>query len=117
MEPLRSRTVLHIVDGLRGVWHGGPAAFTPEFFWYPKFLQFGTDPVAIDRLLVDTIENKRRAMGAVSLYDRNPRSLGNTRADRKVLVRYREPGHVDFAAGLGLGIAERDKIQVRRLYV
>jgi uncharacterized protein (DUF362 family) len=117
VEPLRSRTVLHILDGLRGVWHGGPAAFTPAFFWYPKFLQFGTDPVAIDRLLVDTIENKRREMGAVSLYDRNPRSLGNTRADRNVLIRYREPGHVDFAAGLGLGVVEREKIQVRRLRV
>jgi uncharacterized protein (DUF362 family) len=117
VEPLRSRTVLHILDGLRGVWHGGPAAFTPEFFWYPKYLQFGTDPVATDRLLVDTVENKRRQMGAVSLYDRNPKSLGGTRADRKVLIRYREPGHVDYAAGLRLGIADREKIQLRRLRV
>ena len=26
IEPLRSRTVLQIMDGLRGVWHGGPFA-------------------------------------------------------------------------------------------
>ena len=24
VEPLRSRTVLQVMDGLRGVWHGGP---------------------------------------------------------------------------------------------
>ena len=28
VEPLRSRTVLQIMDGLRGVWHGGPFART-----------------------------------------------------------------------------------------
>jgi len=27
IEPLRSRTVLHIMDGIKGVWHGGP--FSP----------------------------------------------------------------------------------------
>jgi uncharacterized protein (DUF362 family) len=117
VEPLRSRTVLHIVDGLRGVWHGGPAAFTPEFFWYPKFLHFGTDPVAIDRLLVDTVEKKRREMGAVSLYNRDPQYLGGTRADRKIMLRYREPAHVDYAAGLGLGIADRERIRLRRVHV
>jgi uncharacterized protein (DUF362 family) len=117
VEPLRSRTVLHILDGLRGVWHGGPAAFTPEFFWYPKFLQFGTDPTAIDRLLVDTIEKKRQEMGAVSLYNRDPKYLGGTRADRKIMIRYREPSHVDYAASLGLGIADKERIRIRRVHV
>ena len=70
-----------------------------------------------DRLLVHTIEAKRRQMGAVPLYDRNAKSLGGTRADRNVLIRYREPGHVDYAAGLGLGVADRGKIQLRRLRV
>ena len=31
VEPLRSRTVLQIMDGLRGVWHGGPFARTDEY--------------------------------------------------------------------------------------
>ena len=29
VEPLRSRTVLQIMDGLRGVWHGGPFSTIP----------------------------------------------------------------------------------------
>jgi uncharacterized protein (DUF362 family) len=117
VEPLRSRSALHIMDGLRGVWHGGPSAFSPNFFWYPKFLQFGTDPAAIDRLLVDTVEKKRKEMGAVSLYNRDPQYLGGTRVDRNVMIRYREPAHVDYAASLGLGVARNDRIQLRRVHV
>lgn len=114
VEPLRSRTVLHVVDGLRGVWHGGPQAFTPRFLWYPKLLQFGTDPVAIDRVLLDIVDGKRKEMGAVSIFNRDPLYLGKTRANPRVLVRYREPEHVDYAASLGLGIADIAKIQYRK---
>src|SRR5262249_13868740 len=61
MEPLRSRTVLQIMDGLRGVWHGGPFARTTRYVFYPRQIMLGTDPVAIDRLLLDIIQNERRA--------------------------------------------------------
>ena len=70
IEPLRSRTVLQIMDGLRGVWHGGPFARTTRYVFYPKQILFGTDPVAIDRLLLDIIDNKRKAQGAISIWDR-----------------------------------------------
>ena len=46
IEPLRSRTVLQIMDGLRGVWHGGPFARTTRYVFYPRQIMFGTDPVA-----------------------------------------------------------------------
>src|SRR5947207_9053645 len=36
VEPLRSRTVLQIMDGLRGVWHGGPFARTTRYVFYPR---------------------------------------------------------------------------------
>ena len=61
VEPLRSRTVLQIMDGLRGVWHGGPFARTRKYVFYPKQILFGTDPVAIDRLLLDIIDDERKA--------------------------------------------------------
>lgn len=117
VEPLRSRTVLHIVDGLRGVWHGGPAAFTPKFLWYPKLLQFGTDPVALDRVLMDIVDGKRREQGAVSIFNRDPQYLGTTRADPRIMIRYREPEHVQYAASLGLGTADKTKIQYRKFDV
>jgi hypothetical protein len=118
IEPLRSRTVLQIMDGLRGVWHGGPFARTRRFLFYPKRIFFGTDPVAIDTLLLDIIDEKRKAEGAISIWDRSPASLkmDDSRArdaDPNVNIIIREPGHVEFASKLGLGVHDKAKIQVQ----
>jgi hypothetical protein len=122
IEPLRSRTVLQIMDGLRGVWHGGPFARTTKYVFYPKQIMFGTDPVAIDRLLLDIIDNERRARGAISIWDRSPASLkvddGAARdADPNVNIIIREPGHVEFASTLGLGVYDRARIKVEDIRV
>jgi hypothetical protein len=122
VEPLRSRTVLQIMDGLRGVWHGGPFARTRKYVFYPKQILFGTDPVAIDRLLLDIIDDERKRHGAISIYDRDPKSLriddGRARdADPNVNIIIREPGHVEFAASLGLGVADKAKIKVQDIVV
>jgi hypothetical protein len=122
VEPLRSRTVLQIMDGLRGVWHGGPFARTRKYVFYPKQILFGTDPVAIDRLLLDIIDDERKRHGAISIYDRSPQYLkvddGAARdADPNVNIIIREPGHVEFAASLGLGVADKAKIKVQDILV
>jgi hypothetical protein len=122
IEPLRSRTVLQIMDGLRGVWHGGPFARTRRYVFYPRQIMFGTDPVAIDRLLLDIIEKERRAHGAISIWDRSPSSLkiddGRARdADPNVNIIIREPGHVAYASTLGLGVYDRAKIALEEVRV
>ena len=122
IEPLRSRTVLQIMDGLRGVWHAGPFARTTRYVFYPREIMFGTDPVAIDRLLLDIIDNKRREQGAISIWDRSPSSLridnGRARdADPNVNIIIREPGHVEYAASLGLGVHDLTKIKVQDVAV
>jgi hypothetical protein len=122
MEPLRSRTVLQIMDGLRGVWHGGPFARTTRYVFYPRQIMFATDPVAVDRLLLDIIETERRAHGAISIWDRSPASLkiDNNRArdaDPNVNIIIREPGHVEYASSLGLGVYDLKKIKLNQLTV
>jgi len=122
IEPLRSRTVLQIMDGLRGVWHGGPFARTTRYVFYPRQIMFGTDPVAIDRLLLDIIENERRANGAISIWDRSRGSLkiNDTRArdeDPNVNIIIREPGHVEYASTLGLGVYDLARIKVENVTV
>ncbi len=122
VEPLRSRTVLQIMDGLRGVWHGGPFARTTRYVFYPRQIMFGTDPVAIDRLLLDIIDNKRKEQGAISIWDRSPSFLkiddGRARdADPNVNIIIREPGHVEYAASLGLGVHDLAKIKVQDVTV
>ncbi len=122
IEPLRSRTVLQIMDGLRGVWHGGPFARTTRYVFYPRRILFGTDPVAIDRLLLDIIEHKRTEQGAISIWDRSPSSLkiDDTRArdeDPNVNIIIREPGHIEYASSLKLGVYDRAQITVQDVAV
>jgi hypothetical protein len=118
VEPLRSRTVLQIMDGLRGVWHGGPFARTNKYVFYPKRILIGTDPVAIDRLMRDVVDQKRTEVGALSIWNRSPEHVRMDQATEQnqgpeVDIIFREPGHIEYAATLGLGIADRAKITVR----
>jgi uncharacterized protein (DUF362 family) len=113
VEPLRSKCVLNIMDGLRAVWHGGPFAEDKKYRFYPKQMMFGTDPVAIDRLLLDLIEEKRKAEGAPSLWDRSTDKI-----DRRAHLDFhkntfiREPGHIEYAAK-NCGLGEYDKTRIK----
>ena len=113
-SPLRSKAVLHIMDGVRAVYHGGPIVRNPEFVWEAKTLLVATDPVAMDRIELEIIEEKRRSVGAPSLWDRSPENLGSTeemqRDARKRRYVARGTGHVKTAAGLGLGRYELEQI-------
>ena len=117
VEPLRSRTVLQIMDGLRGVWHGGPFSEDPKFRFYPKTIVFGTDPVAIDRLLLDVIENKRKSEGALSIWDRSMSAIKPGVLDPHFGSFIREPGHIEYASKLGLGVYDLQKITVTNIEV
>jgi uncharacterized protein (DUF362 family) len=118
--PLRNKAVLHIMDGVRAVYHSGPFAWNPDFVWDAKTLLIGTDPVAMDRIELDIVEKKRAEVGVPSLWDRNPEFLG-TSADMQKTARknpfYRAPGHIKTAAGLGLGRWDLALIDHKRLQV
>lgn len=116
VEPLRSRMVLHVMDGLKGIWHGGPFERNSKFAFYPKQMMFGTDPVAIDRIMRDVVEARRKAEGAVSVFDRNPEITKNYRDQDPNKNRYvREPSHIEYAGALGLGVADIAKIKLEEI--
>lgn len=116
VEPVRSKTVLHIMDGLRGVWHAGPFSRDRRFRFYPKQMMFGTDPVAMDRLLIDVIDDKRKAEGAPSVWDRSEQRLRREGDPDPQFNRFiREPGHIEYAAGLGLGVYDIHEIDLRTI--
>jgi hypothetical protein len=122
VEPLRSKTVLQIMDGIRGVWHAGPFARTRRYVFYPKTIMFGTDPVAIDRLLLDIIDDERKSHNAISVWDRRMSTLQNMNERRRnedpnVNILIREPGHIAFAGKMGLGEADKAKIKVQEIVV
>jgi uncharacterized protein (DUF362 family) len=114
VEPLRSKCVLNIMDGIRGVWHGGPFSEDKRYRFYPKTMMFGTDPVAMDRLLLDVIEAKRKAEGAPSLWDRTAGLVQrDAHLDFHKNTFIREPGHIEYAArNFGLGEYDLKRIKV-----
>lgn len=117
VPPLPSRVVLHVMDALAGVWHAGPFSQNPRYRFYPKQIWCGTDPVAMDHKLIDLIEEKRKAEGAPSIFDRSPSQLTKMRTPPPPnLNRYiREPGHVEYAGGLGLGVFDSAKIKQQEI--
>jgi len=91
---LRDKVVLNIVDGLQACYDGGPGA-NPKFIYDSNVLLFGSDPVAVDAVAHDIIVKERMARG-VQQVDTAGRSA-----------------FLELAAGLGLGVAARDKIEIR----
>lgn len=117
VEPLRSKAVLHIMDGMRQVWHGGPLTQVQEFIDQPGILLAATDPVAMDTIELEAIEAKRQARGAPSLWQHDPNSITS---DNNVFFHnssknlfYRQPGHIAAAGKLGLGVADLKQIDHR----
>ncbi len=118
VEPLRSRTVLQVMDGLRGVWHGGPFSLNRKFRFFPKEMMFGTDPVALDRILIDIIDGKRKAEGAMSVWNRSMANVkpGRGYDDNPNIDRFiREPGHIEYSSRLGLGMYDIAKFKIRKI--
>jgi hypothetical protein len=79
-------------------------------------MMFGTDPVAMDRLLIDVIDGKRKAEGAPSVWDRSEQRLHKEGEPDPQFNRFiREPGHIEYAGGLGLGVYDIQQIDLRTI--
>jgi uncharacterized protein (DUF362 family) len=103
----REKVVLNIIDGIKGAYHGGPARRTAKYLWEHKTLYFGTDPVALDRIGWNVLDMKRGQMGMA------PIALAPDDQDSNFIRM--QPEHVELASMLGLGVAEEEKIDLRRI--
>ena len=119
VEPLRSKAVLHVMDGMRQVWHGGPLTQVQEYIDQTGILMVSTDPVAMDTVELQAIEKKRSDRGVPSLWDRNESSLT---PDSNVFFHdptknlfFRQPGHIAAAGKLGLGVSDLKQIDHRSI--
>jgi len=120
VEPLRSKAVLHIMDGMRQVWHGGPLTQVQDFIYQAGLLLVGTDPVAMDTIELQLIEKKRREQGAPSVWEHDPKSITpyghEFYHDATKNLFFRQPGHIAAAGKLGLGIADLKQIDHRQIH-
>ncbi len=105
---IRNKTVLHILDGVKGQYNGGPSGH-PEFVWEHHTLYFSTDPVAMDHIGWEVIDAKRESVGMKKLVEALP--------DKVSTFVHRQPEHVEIAGALGLGVWDRAKIDLRKVSV
>lgn len=108
---IRRKVVLHVIDGIKGVFQGGPFARNPEWVWERKSLFFGTDPVAMDHIGWEIVDEKRKALGLSPVAAVGKMGLD---ADREGFDM-RQPQHIALAGALGLGVFEKAKIEHRRV--
>lgn len=119
VEPLRSKAVLHLMDGMRQVWHGGPLTQVQQFIDQAGILLAATDPVALDTVELEAIEKKRAERGAPSVWQHDPDSITTSSDafyhDASKNLFFRQPGHIAAAGKLGLGVSDLKQIDHRSL--
>jgi hypothetical protein len=146
-EAMRRKATLHILDGLVGVYEGGPGCWNKTWgTWRRNSLFFATDPVALDHVGWDIIDAKRAEVGwaPVGLMGRDAltpatapatasaplaggdpvaaaalaAAAAHLHAGRATEVfNRRTPDHVVLAGDLGLGVFDRGRIEHRTAVV
>jgi uncharacterized protein (DUF362 family) len=145
-QPLvRQKATLHILDGLIGVYEGGPGCWNKSWgTWHHRGLFFATDPVALDLVGWDVIDRKRAQEGWPPVAEMGlvtdgpaatvrrqlaalaaasaPQALalaaaGKNRQDARASEVFdrRQPEHVLLAGTCGLGVFDPLAIRHRRI--
>jgi uncharacterized protein (DUF362 family) len=91
---IKDKVKLTIVDGIVGQFEGGPPPM-PQWQWNFGGVIVGRDPVAVDRIGLDIIEQKRAENSIMSLSEAS-----------------RYPEYLKTAETLGLGNFDRQKIEL-----
>ncbi len=102
---IRDKTVLHIMDGILGMYHGGPGGRKGRYLWTHQTMYFATDPVAMDKLGLQEIDAQRAKVGMASI------ALSRPDPDSTFLNCQVE--HIEIAGALGLGVFDDKKIERR----
>ncbi len=105
---IRNKAVLHILDGVKGLYNGGPVG-RPQYVWEHNTIYFSTDPVALDHIGWEVIDAERQSVGMKILVESLP--------DKISTFVHRQPEHIEIAGALGLGVWDRDKIDLRKVTV
>jgi uncharacterized protein (DUF362 family) len=106
MPVIRNKAVLHILDGVKALYNGGPSG-KPQFVWNHSTMYFATDPVALDKTGWKVIDAKRVEAGM--------KPLAEDRPDKFSTFVRRQPEHVEIAGGFGLGEWDDKKIDLRQI--
>ena len=108
MPVVRNKVVLHILDGIKGMYQDGPQGVKSygvnRHLFEHHTMYFATDPVALDTVCAPEVDKVRVAKGL--------KPVGET-IDPGFLRR--QPEHIEIAGAIGLGEADPKKIQIQRI--
>ena len=109
---IRKKCVLHIMDGSRGVWEGGPFGKNPEWLCDYNALLFATDPVAMDHVEWDILDAQRKQMKVPGVGARRPprRRPVQARGLRHPAAPVHRGGRPGRPGELRLQVAERPAV-------
>lgn len=97
-DVIRSRVRLCVYDAFKVMPEGGPLYKHPEFVQIHEAIYASTDPVALDTIGWEVVEDYRSKLNVKTLAEAG-----------------REPGYIKAAADLGLGIHDRKQIQLKEV--
>ena len=104
---IREKVVLHLLDGVKAAYHGGPGGKVGKYTWEHKTMYFATDPVALDKTGWRVIDAKRAEVGVPSI------ALLKPDEDSNWLNCQVE--HIELAGNMGLGVYDDEKIRLKRI--
>jgi hypothetical protein len=112
--PTRQKATLHIMDGLIGVYEGGPGSWNRTWATWPyKSLFFATDPIAMDMVGWDIIDAKRAQQRMKPVAQMGQLQEG----EERLLESFdrRQPEHIILGGTIGLGVFDPQAIHHSRI--
>jgi Domain of unknown function (DUF362) len=98
---IRNKFVLQVMDGIRGVYQGGPFSWEEgKYTWEYNAIFFATDPVSLDRVEWDIVDAKRKGENLPPVAASGKAALDPL---NKEGFDVRQPQHIALAGALGLG--------------
>jgi hypothetical protein len=111
---IRQKFVLQIMDGIRGVYQGGPFSREGTYTWDHNAIFFATDPVALDHVEWDIVDAQRTKKGLPPVAASGGKALDPLKTEG---FDVRQPQHIALAGALGLGYFDYKSNKGRRFSI
>ncbi|HEX3451297.1 MAG TPA: DUF362 domain-containing protein [Isosphaeraceae bacterium] len=112
---IRQKFVLQIMDGIRGVYQGGPFARREgKWTWENNSIFFATDPVALDHVEWDIVDAQRLKQNLPPVAAAGGKAIDPLKTEG---FDVRQPQHIALAGALGLGYFDYKSPKGRRFSI
>jgi hypothetical protein len=113
---IRQKFVLQIMDGIRGVFQGGPFGPNLDWTWENNSIFFATDPVALDHVEWQIVDAQRilKKLPPVAASGKAALDIDPTKREG---FDVRQPQHIALAGALGLGYFDFKSNKGRRFSI